>query len=277
MSNCMLNILTWFIVLLLTAQVVWTYTHSSFNFGLVLVALLAVGAWIVRLFYAPLWAFVQASFLGKLLLALLILGTLFVLALVGFVIVNSYSHQPTGQEEIIVILGGGLRGDKPGTVLALRLDKAYEHWKAHPELRIVTTGGQGRDELRAEGAAMKDYLIAKGVPAESILDENLSTSTEENFAFALELLEERGYTTDTPIVVVTNAFHCYRGREYARMAGFHQVTSLPAGIPITAVLPCYLREAFALLYYWVFKSSRFGFMHRFVGILETGKKSLLFK
>lgn len=273
----MLNYFTWFLVLLLTVQAFWTVTHSNFTLGMVLVVVLAAAAWVLKLFYRPIWLFVQSTLVGKLLLLVVSAGILVVLGLLAFVVVSGYASQPTGQEPVMVVLGGGLRRDKPSAVLACRLDKACDFWRQHPEVTIVVTGGQGRDELCPEGAAMKKYLAEKGIPEEQIIAETKSTSTEENFAFSRVLLEEWGFSVDTPVVVVTNAFHCYRGREYARMAGFTEVTSLPAGIPVTAALPCYLREAFALLYYWVFKSSRSGLMHQFVGILDTGKKTLLFK
>lgn len=273
----MLNYFTWFLVLLLTVQAIWTCTHGRFTLGVVLVVGIAASAWVLKLFYRPLWAFVADTLVGKVLFLFICAGLLVLLGLITFVVVSGYTDLPTGEEKIMVVLGGGLQKEKPSLVLAHRLNMAYDYWVKHPEMILVTAGGQGRDELRPEGAAMKDYLIEKGIPADHIIDEDRSTSTEENFAFSLELLEERGYTAEIPIVVVTNAFHCYRGRQYARMAGFTNVTSLPASIPIMAAMPCYLREAFALLYYWVFKSSRSGFMHQFVGILDTGKKNLHFK
>ena len=107
----------------------------------------------------------------------------------------------------MIVLGAGLRKDKPSMLLRYRLDKAYEYAAEHPDLLIVTSGGQGRDEWIPEGQAMRDYLIEKGLPADRVLAENKSTSTEENFAFSLDILKERGYSADTPIVYVSNAFH----------------------------------------------------------------------
>ena len=131
----------------------------------------------------------------------------------------------------MIVLGAGLRKDKPSMLLRYRLDKAYEYAVEHPDLLIVTSGGQGRDEWVPEGQAMRDYLIEKGLPADRVLAENKSTSTEENFAFSLDILKERG-----------------------------------------SVLPCYLREALALAYYWVFKTSTSGPMHAMVGLLDLNKK-----
>lgn len=45
---------------------------------------------------------------------------------------------------------------------------------------------------------MRDYLIAKGLPPERVLSENRSTSTEENFAFSLALLQSRGFFPNDP-------------------------------------------------------------------------------
>ena len=156
-------------------------------------------------------------------------------------------------------------------LLRYRLDKAYAYAAEHPDLLIVTSGGQGRDEWISEGQAMRDYLIEKGLPADRVLAENKSTSTEENFAFSLDILKERGYSADTPIVYVSNAFHCYRAGRYAARAGFTTVAALPAHTPWRSVLPCYLREALALAYYWVFKTSTSGPMHAMVGLLDLNK------
>ena len=89
---------------------------------------------------------------------------------------------------------------------------------------------------------MRDYLIAKGLPADRVLAESGSTSTEENFAFSLTILREHGFDETTPIVYVSNAFHCYRAGKYAALAGFTKATALPAATPLRSVLPCYLRE-----------------------------------
>ena len=137
---------------------------------------------------------------------------------------------------------------------------------------LITSGGQGRDEWVPEGRAMRDYLINKGLPPERVLAECKSTSTEENFAFSLEILKAHGMDETTPIAFATNNFHCYRAGRYAAMAGFTQVATIPAATPLRSVLPCYLREVLALLYYWVFKTSASGPMHAMVGILDLNKR-----
>ena len=120
-----------------------------------------------------------------------------------------------------------------------RLNKAYEFAAAHRDTLVITSGGQGRDEWCPEGdaTAAVDYLIAKGLEPARVISEGRSTSTEENFAFSLAILRQHGYDETTPIVYVSNAFHCYRAGKYAAMAGFTNATELAAGTPLRSVLP----------------------------------------
>lgn len=168
------------------------------------------------------------------------------------------------------MLGAGLHKDKPSKLLQCRLNKAYDYAAAHPDTLVITSGGQGRDEWRPEGDAMRDYLIAKGLPADRVLAESGSTSTEENFAFSLTILREHGFDETTPIVYVSMRSTA-TAPEIRRPGGLRKATALPAATPWRSVLPCYLREALALLYYWVFKTSASGPMHAMVGLLELNK------
>ena len=90
-------------------------------------------------------------------------------------------------------------------------------------------------------------------------------------------MEQAGLRAEEPILLVTNDFHCYRAKQYAAMAGFAKVTALAAPTPFTAISPCYLREVAALVYYWLFRSSRTGFLHPLVGILSAGKSLFYYR
>ena len=244
--------------------------RSNFNFGLLLVYLLTGGLWVYALFHEPIDAFCAAG-IGRVLRNLFFCGVGIFCALLAFVAVSGYSNQPRGDERAVMILGGGLHGDRISGVLRRRLDAAWGYIQQHPEVYIVTTGGQGRGETMPEARAMKQYLVEKGASPDRILTDELSTSTEENLLYAKQLLESVGVDASQPVVVVTNAFHCYRAGCYARLVGFGQARTLPASIALGAAMPCYFREVFAVLYYWVFKSSRSGWMHPFVGMLSIFK------
>lgn len=243
---------------------------SNFNMGNLMVWLLTACVAGYAVFRRPLSLWFSAGAGRVVFWVLSVLAGVY-LALIAFVSVSGYMNPPTGDERVIIVLGAGLHKDKPSKLLQCRLNKAYDYAAAHPDTLVITSGGQGRDEWRPEGDAMRDYLIAKGLPADRVLAESGSTSTEENFAFSLTILREHGFDETTPIVYVSNAFHCYRAGKYAALAGFTKATALPAATPLRSVLPCYLREALALLYYWVFKTSASGPMHAMVGLLELNK------
>ena len=243
---------------------------SNFNMGNLMVWLLTGCVTGYAVFRRPVNAWFSAG-IGRVVFGVLAVLVCLYLAVIAFVAVSGYLHPPTGNEQVVIVLGAGLHRDKPSKLLQCRLNKAYDYAATHPETLVITSGGQGRDEWLPEGDAMRDYLIAKGLPADRVLAESGSTSTEENFAFSLTILREHGFDETTPIVYVSNAFHCYRAGKYAALAGFTKATALPAATPLRSVLPCYLREALALLYYWVFKTSASGPMHAMVGLLELNK------
>ena len=250
---------------------VWLAATTNFNMGNMLVWLLAGAVTAYAVWYQPINRWFSAG-VGRIIGIVLLAGILIYCGVLVFVSVSGLANTTTGNEQAIVVLGAGLRGDQPTLLLRYRLDKAYDYAQQHPEMIVVTTGGQGRDEWVPEGQAMRDYLIEKGLDPERVVAETRSTSTEENFAFARQILLERGLPEDMSIAYVTNSFHAYRGGQYARRAGFQTVHSLPAGIPFMSILPCYLREVLAVLYYWVFKTSESGLMHSMVGILSLNKK-----
>ena len=267
MGVVLLNLLA----LALAVYAVGLVFTSNFNMGNLLVWLLAAAVAGYAVFRKPLNVWFSHG-AGRVVLVLLCAGLAVQAGIIGFLAVSGYADRPAGQEQVMIVLGAGLRKDKPSSLLRMRLDAAYAYAAQHPELLIVTSGGQGRDETVPEGTAMRDYLIQKGIDPARVLAETKSTSTEENFAFSLDILRGYGVSEATPIVYVSNAFHCYRAGRYAEKAGFTSAAALPARTPPRSLLPCYLREVFAVLYYWVFKTSESGFMHAMVGVLSLNKR-----
>ncbi|MEV7783331.1 YdcF family protein [Kitasatospora sp. NPDC088351] len=135
--------------------------------------------------------------------------------------------------DYLVVLGAGLDGCEVPPLLAARLDRALELYRAaeaagRPPL-VLVTGGKGPDEGCTEASAMADYLVARGCPAERIRREDRATSTTENFAFGRELMEREhpGYRC----TVVTSSFHVLRSAVTAHRAAVpgHVVGAPTAG------------------------------------------------
>jgi uncharacterized SAM-binding protein YcdF (DUF218 family) len=124
--------------------------------------------------------------------------------------------------DYVVVLGAGLVGGSTvSPLLAGRLDRARA---VHRSLSrrgrqpiLLASGGQGPDEDLPESRAMADYLIARGFPAELIVCEDRSTTTEENLEFSKAIMEKAdpGYRC----VIVTNNYHVFRTAVTSRRTG----------------------------------------------------------
>ncbi len=170
--------------------------------------------------------------------------------LVGFIAVFGQFDNVDYSEDVVIVLGAGIRGDRVTVPLAYRLNAAIEYHKKNPDAVIVVTGGQGFQETVTEAYAMEQYLLRKGVNPDKIIKEEQATSTNENMRFTKEILDEH-FASDYSVVVVTNNFHIYRGVQIAKIEGFENVKHKHAGLKWYNMAPCYLRESLAVLKMWV--------------------------
>jgi uncharacterized SAM-binding protein YcdF (DUF218 family) len=155
--------------------------------------------------------------------------------------------------DFVVVLGAGLMGGRRvSPLLASRLERArsvYESLDAQSGPILIVSGGKGSDERLSEAEAMANYLMESGFPAERILKEDQSRTTEENLLYSAALMREsqpEGYRC----VVVTNDFHSYRAALIARDLG---VPAQVVGSPTAAYfLPsATIREFIAVFVrYW---------------------------
>lgn len=230
--------------------------RSSFNLGTFLMYFITAALWIYAIFHKSIDSFCSHG-LGYGLKIFFWAGCILFAGAMILIHILGHTVAATGQEQAVIVLGAGLRGERVTGLLARRLDAAYEYHLTNPDALIIVSGGQGPGESIPEAVAMKRYLVEKGIPENQILTETESTSTEENFAFSQEILRQNGIEPTQPIAYVTNTFHCYRAGLYARDSGFTDVSSVSATIGPDSILPCYMREVFAVAYYWVFKSPFF--------------------
>ena len=190
--------------------------------------------------------------LKRALIVLLVLVLAAVLAfgvLLGIVLTGS-RDSVRGDPRIMIVLGCQVKPWGPSILLQDRLDKALEYFEEHPDTVIVTSGAQGADEPSTEAAAMRDYLVERGVPAEQILLEERSTNTLENIRYSLDVLAEHGYDVTADIAVVSNGFHLARVRMiWGRVCGgtYNLSTLAAPSSHAPSRLKMYVREPLALV------------------------------
>lgn len=174
------------------------------------------------------------------------ISAVIVAVILGIIIKNGVNKPEQGADYIIV-LGGQVRGTVPSLNLAKRLDKAYEYLQNSPETKVIVSGGQGTGEDITEAEAMNTYLINKGIAKERIIMEDKSVNTHENIKFSKKLMNKK----EPQIVIVTSSFHVYRGIRIAKKQGLNNVEGLGSTIRWYTVPNLYLREAMAIIKYYI--------------------------
>ena len=149
----------------------------------------------------------------------------------------------------IIVLGAQVRGRKITDSLKRRLDCASEYLKEHPEVHVIVSGGQGKDEEVTEAYAMARYLECEGLDRRRIVQEDVSVNTLENLKFSRNLIAD----VDTPVGIVSNNFHVYRGCVYAKRAGFKEPFPIPASCHPLLFPNYFVRECFAVWKLWLKK------------------------
>jgi len=149
---------------------------------------------------------------------------------------------PTTPE--IIILGAQVSDDGLSTTLYNRLSAGLEYAKAHEDIRVIVSGGQGLDEPVSEAAAMRDFLVARGLDEGRIYTESSSHNTFQNLKNTMAMLPKGD--EPYPITIVTSEYHIRRTAMLAKRAGYEPYF-IPAKTPLSILLSCYSREFFGLI------------------------------
>lgn len=125
-----------------------------------------------------------------------------------------YTRQrPSLDRDYALVLGCAVFGERVPPLLASRIDRAIAFIDKQVKATgkrplLVLSGGRGPGEDISEAEAMRRYAVTKGVPEESILLEDKSRNTAENFRFSRQLIESR--MTAPKGVFSTTSFHVFR-------------------------------------------------------------------
>lgn len=246
-NNAAKNIFLILGTVLIADTIILRFT-SNWNLGIIIPALLGIPLFLYGLFKDRFDCWFQTK-AGKYVKWVFIIGYLSVAAIVAIgsvIIINGKVVETDEKADAVIVLGAGIREDKPSYTLKNRLDAAAEYYHKNPDVLLVVSGGYGNEEKYSEAYVMAKYLIEeKNVPAYKIIREDKSTSTVENFFYSKEILDKK-LSKDYKVAYVTNDFHTYRAGLIAKDAGM-DAFGISARTPVLITPNCYLRESLALL------------------------------
>lgn len=128
-----------------------------------------------------------------------------------------------GHADIAIVLGNRVNADGSlSPVLQGRVDRALALYRQGRIPRIMVSGGKGdrNSHHYPEGLAMKQYLVARGVPADRIIEDDDGWNT---YLTAKDFLPVADSLHLSSAIVVSSFYHITRSKYIIRKLGFHQV------------------------------------------------------
>ena len=124
--------------------------------------------------------------------------------------------------DVALVLGSKVEANgRPSARLRARLDKALELRQRGLCLRLIVSGGTGREGFD-EARVMKQYLVGKGVPREAVFVDSAGSNTYLSARNAARLMDKHHWRS---AVVVSQYFHLARAalavRRFGVSPGYH--------------------------------------------------------
>ena len=228
---------------------------------------LVLAGLILRFFFTGVGYIAYALFFAAALVAIMrfcpkawIKRTVCVLTAIGLIyliavevpIIDAASGEGDRKYDYIIVLGAAVHGDTPSLSLVERVRAARDYMKEHPDTVAIVSGGQGADENISEAEAMSAWLTENGIDKSRIILEDKATSTLENLEYSFDIIRSRGDDPNESTAVVTSEYHIYRAKLLARSLDV-SVGSVAAHTTYAPIMLNYfLREAFGVIYQWIF-------------------------
>lgn len=142
---------------------------------------------------------------------------------------------------IALVFGAGiLPNHQPSLILQSRLDTALKLYQ-QKQIKAILVSGDNRVEDYNEPDVMGDYLLAKGVPAASVIRDYGGRRTVDSCWRAKNVFRA------SRIYIVTQAFHLPRTFFLCQKEG---LLNLPLAAPMPSSAPWFYQEAREVLASW---------------------------
>ena len=123
---------------------------------------------------------------------------------------NNYSE--LSDIDCIIVLGAGIKNNKPSPMLEDRLIKSINLYQNNVSNKIIMSGDHGRKEYD-EVNVMKKFATQKGVSSENVFMDHAGFSTYESIYRAKYIFKAKR------VVIVTQKYHLYRALYIANKIG----------------------------------------------------------
>ena len=168
------------------------------------------------------------------------------------IVIMAHASGSEGEFQYLLVLGTAVEGTEPSSMLQDRIEAAYTYLEAHPDVICIVSGYQSGNAEISEAACMYRELTEMGIDENRIWMEPNASSTVENVAFSLALIEEKTGARPDTLGILSSEFHLYRAEMFAKEQGIDCVT-VPAKTTDTPTLISYfLREIVMVWYYSIF-------------------------
>jgi len=171
---------------------------------------------------------------------------LLLLYLVGNIIsICNYSTKDEKRKaDVAIVLGAATYNGEVSLVYQERLNHGVTLYKQGYVGKMIVTGGVGDGNTESDALAAKEYLVAQGIPAADILEENKSTITQENLENSKVIMNVNGYQT---AIIVSDPLHMKRSMLLAKDAGivaYSSPTPTTKYVSLWTKIPFLAREVF---------------------------------
>lgn len=171
-----------------------------------------------------------------------VLGLIITLTLMSIIYFKGKSKD--ADKDVIIVLGCRVKWDKPSLSLIKRVDAAYDFLIKNPKALAILSGGQGSDEAMSEAECMKRLLLEKGINKSRLILEDKSTTTDENIAFSLKLINSLGL--DKNVAIATSEYHQLRASMICKRYGLN-ATPQSSKTKLTILHVFLIREIFGII------------------------------
>jgi uncharacterized SAM-binding protein YcdF (DUF218 family) len=146
-------------------------------------------------------------------------------ACLGWQVWNQSHKDENHSADAIVVLGAAQYDGEPSPIFQARLDQAAYLFEEGFSNKVIVTGGKQAGDRFTESEAGENYLVAQGIPAESILSEDEGRTTLESLEQVRALADEQDIES---VLLVSDPMHSERLKRIASDLNFEEIYTSPA-------------------------------------------------